>query len=60
MLNRVKGCHNFKTEAEGVEVEGQFIDILTMINYSLTTNPMAYETWFSLPIYQSDASAAIK
>ena len=60
MLGKVKETRNFKTEVNGVEVEGQTIDILTQIKYAVTTNATAYDTWSSIPVLETETSKALK
>ena len=60
MLQSVTATRNFKTEVNGVEVEGQFMDILSVIKYSTDTNPTAYDTFSSIPILETGASNVIK
>ena len=60
MLQAITATRNFKTEVKGIEVEGQIMDALTMIRYSTDTNPTAYDTFSSIPVFETETSNAIK
>ena len=60
MLQNIKSVRNFKTEMDGVEVEGVIMDILTAVKYAVETNAGAYDTWHSVPILETQASKELK
>ena len=45
---RIKG-----EDVNSVEVEGSAIDCLTFMNYAKNTNPMAYEAFAGIHIYNT-------
>ena len=60
MLQNIKGVRTFKTDLDGVEVEGVILDILTAVKYAAETNAGAYDTWHSVPILETETSKKIR
>ena len=60
MLQNIKSVRTFKTDMDGVEVEGVIMDILTAVKYAVETNAGAYDTWHSVPILETQASKEIR
>ena len=50
----------FKTDMDGIEVEGTIVDILTAIKYAVETNASAYDTWHSVSILETEVSNKIR
>ena len=60
MLQNIKGVRTFKTDMDGIEVEGVIMDILTAVKYASETNAGAYDTWHSVSILETEASNKIR
>ena len=66
LLQKVTRSKAFKTEMSNplgkgnVEVEGNLVDYLTMMNYALASKEPAYDCLFGIPVYETPQSQFLK